>query len=348
MQYVSLQLKNFRSYTNYAVELNKGVNIVVGPNASGKTNLLEAIQVLSLGNSFRSPDKELIGFGKSWMSIQGALDDGQERQLSIRQEKSIKIDGNKYKRLSLQKQIPITLFEPEHLRMIQGSPELRRSYLDGILKQTLPGYASVLSKYKRAVAQRNALLKKENISKDELFVWDIKMTELASKIVEQRKKLIQRINRQASKIYSELSNKKSTVNLKYISSIKQKDYATGMLNRLQKEFEEDRRKGFTSSGPHREDINLILNRHNALNTASRGESRTIVLVLKLIELKLIEEARDKTPILLLDDVFSELDSARRKALTDYLKNHQTIITTTDADAIIKHFIGSYNIIPTEG
>ncbi len=352
MHYKSLYINNFRSYREYVVELSPGVNIVVGPNASGKTNMLEAILTLSSGSSFRAKDRDLIAWGNDWSSVRGVTDQGIERAVKLRSvgpriEKLLKVEDKEFRRIDKRHLEPVTLFEPEHMKMVHGSPEKRREYLDGILVQTEAMYQKFLRDYKRVLSQRNKLLKANRpVSHDELFVWNLKLSDLGSYIVENRLRLIEQINTKTNQIYSRLSGKPSKLKVGYKCSVGSKDYASAALKSLQENIDTDRRVGFTSVGPHRDDVWFELNGQPALSTASRGENRTIVLGCKLIELGILEESHSKTPILLLDDVFSELDSSRRQHITKYLEKYQTVITTTDADAILKHFIGDYKIIPT--
>lgn len=351
MYYNSLTLKNYRSYKDYIATFSPGVNIIVGPNASGKTNLLEALLVVSRGSSYRAQDSDLISFEEPWARIEAETDAGYERAFTLKNElgkvtKNITINGTVVRKLTQNKIVPVVLFEPEHLRMIHGSPSIRRDYVDGILQGTMPGYSTLLRSYKRALAQRNRLLKQTRTpSSDELFVWDIRLAEYGSKIVEHRANIITEINTQASEVYSALSNISTEVKLKYESPFPVSNYASAFTNELHHRIEKDSIRGFTGVGPHREDIVFYMNGHNALNTASRGETRTLILMCKLVELKILESQHQEKPILLLDDVFSELDSARRRALTEYLSEYQTIITTTDADAVIENFIGDYKVLP---
>ncbi len=351
MHYTALELKNFRSYSTLSVELAPTVNIVVGPNATGKTNLLEAVMVVSRGGSFRGRDKDLISFNKPWARID-VFGTKHNRRLKIlagesRATKEFVIDGVTRKRLGFEQTVPVTLFEPEHLRMIHGSPERRRDYLDSTLEQIKPGYKDLQSRYKRALAQRNQLLKQPNPSRDQLFVWDVRLSEYGAAIVAERTRLIKDINDVAGDIYGYLSGQPAKVELVYNRSVTGKDYTSAMLKQLEQQAGRDQARGYTSVGPHREDVTFYLNKQPAAQTASRGELRSLVIMCKLIELQAVEDTRGVKPILLLDDVFSELDSARRRALIKHLKDYQTIITTTDADAVVKHFMGGYNVIPTQ-
>lgn len=353
MHYTSLQLKNFRSYTDFSVELSPGVNIVVGPNASGKTNLLEAILLASRGSSFRATDRALIQHRKKASKVLAITNESQERSVVLRavdedrSTKEIKINNVLIRRLTPQKIVPTVLFEPEHLRMVHGSPELRREYLDGILGLTNHEYKSNLNRYKKALAQRNRLLKTENkLFPDDVFVWDVQLSEYGARINEARTQLAERINKDANKLYSSVSGKKSKLDVAYNPNGPKQDYASWLLKTHQNRFSVDRTRGFTTRGPHREDLHFTLNGKVASQAASRGETRTIVLVCKIMELELVEAAMERQPIILLDDVFSELDGSRRLALTDYFTKHQAVITTTDADAIIKSFLDGYNVIAT--
>jgi DNA replication and repair protein RecF len=323
---------------------------VVGPNASGKTNLLEAVLVIARGSSYRVHDAELVRFDQPWARLDTHADNGEQRTVKIINEpnpgKSYEVGGKEYKRLSLQYSLPVVLFEPNHLQLLSGSPERRRDYLDDLLEQTTPGYGATRRQYRRALAQRNALLKQpHNSSQSNVFPWDLRLSQLAGQIVRARHNLVEQINAEAGGLYKKLSGSKTKVSANYQSRWAPEHYESHLLKKLESGFDEDRLRGFTSAGPHREDLEVLFDDHPATEVASRGEVRTTILALKIIELRLLEAARDKTPLLLLDDVFSELDGKRRHALTDYLAPYQTFITTTDADAVLEHFTDQTNIIP---
>lgn len=343
-----LRLQHFRSYGDGSFEFSPGVNIVVGPNASGKTNLLEAILVLARGSSYRAADSELIGFGQPWARLDGHSQTSAERTVKLVAEpaaKSYELDGKAYKRLVLAQTLPIVLFEPNHLQLLSGGPERRRDYLDDLLEQTVVGYGAIRRQYKRALAQRNRLLK-QNSDPGQLFPWDIRLSQLAGQIVRARSGLAEKLQGNLGALYKELSKSKTKTELDYASRWRADAYETNLLKKLESNLELDRQRGFTASGPHREDLVILLDGHPAQEVASRGEVRTAVLALKIIELDIIKAARDgQSPLLLLDDVFSELDGRRRHALTDYLAPYQTFITTTDADLATKHFTNKTNIIP---
>jgi len=348
-----IRLKNFRSYSNDSFELSPGVNIIVGPNASGKTNLLEAILILARGSSYRAKDNELIQFNKPWARIDTRLLSGTLRTVKLTPKeltlKTYEIDGKTYTRLSLNHTLPVVIFEPNDLMLLSGGPERRRNYLDDLLEQTTLGYGKIRRDYKRTLAQRNALLKRDGHNLNtQLFPWDVRLSELAGQIVRARNKLVEKLQNDLPKLYKELSKTSTKISIEYGSQWPPENYESHLLKKLATSVQTDQQRGFTSSGPHREDLTIKFNGHPAQEIASRGETRTAVLGMKIIELKIITETRETTPILLLDDVFSELDGARRRALTEHLHNYQTFITTTDADIVLQHFTDACQIIPLGG
>lgn len=343
-----LRLQHFRSYTDQLFEFGSGVNIVVGPNASGKTNLLEAVLVLARGGSYRVADGELVQFDAEWARLDANLLSGHSRTVKLTPQqkpaKTYELEGKAYQRLSLHHSLPVVLFEPNHLRLLTGSPEGRRSFLDDILEQTQPGYGAILRHYRRALAQRNALLKSSR-DRDQFFVWNIRLSELGGHIVTARSQLVEVIQQSVEQLYQDISRTTTSIAISYHTKLNRNQYESQLLHNLEAQLERDMLRGFTSVGPHREDLQILLNGRPAGETASRGEARTLVLALKIIELQQVEAQRGITPLLLLDDVFSELDGARRRALTEHLTNYQTFITTTDADVVIQHFTESCCIIP---
>jgi DNA replication and repair protein RecF len=345
-----LRLQNFRSYKDASFEIDKSVNIIVGPNASGKTNLLEAVLVLARGNSYRARDQELIRFNQPWARLDSHNQNSEQRTVKIlaRPEpgKTYELDGKVFNRLTLNHSLPVVLFEPGHLQLLTGGPERRRDYLDDLLEQILPGYGVTRRQYRRALAQRNRLLKQSHASAQALFPWNVRLSQLAGQVVRARSQLASQINKDISRLYKELSKTKTRVRVVYDSRWPEAAYESQLLKKLETGIDDDRQRGFTGSGPHREDLTIFFNDRPAAETASRGEARTAILTLKIIELRVLEAARGKTPLLLLDDVFSELDGARRHALTDFVSAYQTFITTTDADIVTKHFTAQVNVIPS--
>lgn len=345
----TIRLQNFRSYSDDSFEFEPGVNIIVGPNGSGKTNLLEAVLALARGSSYRARDAELIKFNKPWARLDGYFY-SQNRALKLEKinsnlDKTYLLGERPYKRLGLDKTVPVVFFEPNHLQLITRGPDQRRDYFDELLERSVINFKSLTSSYSRTLAQRNALLKKSpTAAKQQLFAWNIRLSELGEKIAQAREELTVAINDELQKNYRKIAKKRPTVEFIYKSQFRPANYASHLLHKLEATLAEDYQRGFTAYGPHREDFLISINGQPANITASRGESRSLVLALKIFELGLIEKARGLRPILLLDDVFSELDGARRQALVNYLKNRQTIITTTDAESVIEHFTGDTQIV----
>ena len=324
-----IRLQNYRSYEDKKFSFDPNINIISGPNASGKTNLLEAILMVSKGKSYRAKDNELIQFNKNWLKITATLDDGTKRVTKIDNVKNFTINDKQYKRLPPDKTLPLVLFEPNHLLLLTGSPDKRRDYLDDLIEQTNPQYAKIRNQYQRTLDQRNRLLKQLNLKNNHLFPWDIKLSQLAGQVILARLKITELINEQISQIYKSLSGDNKNLKLKYLNSWPAETYETNLLKSLETNLIIDNQKGYTSVGPHREDFETTLNNKNSIKVASRGELRTLVLTLKIIELQIIESVRGQKPLLLLDDVFSELDKQRTNHLLKMLDRNQVFITTTN-------------------
>ncbi len=342
----TLELTNFRSYSNGLFGFEPGVNIIVGANASGKTNLLQAIHTICLLKGFSISDKELITHESEWSRIEAMTDEGiRVAKLQETKPKQLEIDGDVKKRLSLESEIPVVVFEPLDMLMLGSESERRRSYIDDIIAKTTPGYKALLRDYKKALAQRNRLLKQENITASQLFIWDVQLTEKAGVIAKHRYDFIKSIKDRVGETYKSIASKTDELKVGYSSKFSVAMYSSDMMGWLKENLRLDIARGFTGAGPHRDDISIDLNGYDARVNASRGETRSIILSLKVVELKTIERLLQKKPLFLLDDVFSELDGGRRKSLANTLKNYQTFITTTDADIVVEHFQKTCNIIP---
>jgi len=345
----SIRLQRFRSYQDESFEFDPGVNIVVGPNASGKTNLLEAVMVLARGSSYRARDIELLKHGTDWARLDGFFDSSARSvKLQAQDERASKtflINDKPYHRLSLERTVPVVFFEPNHLQLISRGPDSRRDYIDDLLERSLPAFKSLASGYRRTLAQRNALLKHGPLkASQQLFAWNVRLSELGSQIAQARQTLVDDINQSIGQTYTKIAHKKSSVELKYDAQFPVNRYASRLLSKLE-DNDRDFNLGFTAYGPHREDIIIYLNGQPANQTASRGETRSLMLALKMYELRMLEKIHHQKPILLLDDVFSELDGARRLALVGHLKKHQALITTTDAEAVLEYFAIGHKLIP---
>ena len=343
----TLELTNIRSYTSGLFEFSEGVNIIVGANASGKTNLLEAIYLSAQGKAFKSDDTEMISRTAEWARIDAT--EAQHQRIIKLQGKPVKktfiVDGVEKKRLSGNSLIPVVLFEPFDMLLLGGEPDRRRSYIDNLLSQTEFGYATLLKDYKRALAQRNKLLKQDSLQPEHLFVWDVRLSDMGGALAEKRTAHIEVLMDQMSSNYQSVSGNQEVLDVSYESKLPLDQYANAMLQALKANFALDMLRGYTGIGPHRDDLKILINGNDVRTNASRGETRSIVLALKMTELRLLEQKLGRRPLLLLDDVFSELDGKRRRMLAQTLQNYQTFITTTDADVVIDHFSESCNIIP---
>jgi len=342
-----IRLQHFRSYSDASFAFRPGVNSIVGPNASGKTNLLEAVLTVARGSSYRANDAELISFGAPWARLD-AHTPSHQRVVKImageRAAKSFEIDEQKLVRLHATKLLPVVLFEPNHLLLLHGAPDLRRAFMDDLIEQTDPRFGNIRRHYRRVLAQRNALLKKDPPGiAQQLFVWNVRLSELGGQIARQRQQLIARCNEHIAQLYSNIADQPSTIQLRYASRFPAEAYESAMLSKLEANPALEVVRGFTAYGPHRDDMEIFIDGHAVRDVASRGETRTLVLAFKLLEVQELQRTRPEPPMLLLDDVFSELDLRRRQALTHYVERCQTFITTTDADIVAQSFTGGNTI-----
>lgn len=328
----SLHVKNIRSHVEYFIEFSQDVTIITGTNGSGKTSLLEAVYLSLQGSSFRGSDGDMLQKNSPWWKIDVVLDDLQTRVIKFDPEKATSrkqfiIDSKTTARIPAKQKYPIVLFEPEDLRLLHGSPARRRQFIDRFISQLNPLYGPTLRKYERALKQRNNLLKSAYNNDDQLFAWNIALAEHGAYVIDQRIAFIEQLNQNLASLYQEIAGTHDDVSIHYshtfVGDIKQK-----LLNELHSHLERDRYLGNTSVGPHRHDVIFNINNSTALSTASRGEARTIVLALKFLEVAIVEQLTGKSPIVLLDDVFSELDAKRQQALSERIKGYQIIMTST--------------------
>ena len=338
----TLHVKHIRSHSEYSIDFSEEVTIITGANGSVKTSLLEAVYLSLQGTSFRGSDSDILQKDSPWWKIDVILDDLQTRTIKFDPEKTTSrkqfvIDSKTTARIPAKLKHPVVLFDPEDLRLLHGSPARRRQFIDRFISQLNPLYGPSLRKYERALKQRNNLLKNSYVNDDQLFAWNIALAEHGAYIIEQRIAFIEELNQNLAGLYQSIAGTHDDVSIHYshtfVGDIKQK-----LLNELHAHLERDSYLGSTSVGPHRHDVIFQINNSPALSVASRGEARTIVLALKFLEVEIIEKLTTKTPIILLDDVFSELDATRQKLLTSQLKGHQIIITsaTSHAGAHLKH------------
>jgi len=334
-----ITLRNFRSYSEASYEFEDGVNIIVGPNASGKTNLLEAVHCICFGKGLRGSDSGMIRHGEDWLRLESHTGENTrtftlEKDLLLgRSKKKITINSTHLKRMKFESMIPVVVFQPDDMRLTSGSPERRRDYLNRLISQLSPTYKSDIVSYERILKQRNYALKSRINNIPEMFAWNLQLAHRGEKIVRQRREIIEDFNNLIKETYSLMAGTKFDINLTYNSNISSENYSEKLLVALERNTGLDLERGSTSVGPHRDDVGITINGRNMKDVASRGENRTLVLALKIIELEMLEGVHNKKPLLLLDDVFSELDGLRRKMLTKQLEGRQSILTTTNADVI---------------
>lgn len=329
MKLRKLSVQHVRSHDSFSIDFTEHTTAITGKNGTGKTSLLEAIYIALQGSSFRDSDAYVLRHGETWWRID--IDDSEAARRTVSfdttrsvRKKQFRINETVSYRLKPADKYPVVLFEPEDLRLLHGSPARRRTFIDRFISQLNPLYSESLRKYERALKQRNNLLKQPTVTADELFAWNVSLSEYGAYIIEQRIMFIEKIQSRLPDLYHQISDHRDDVSLHYshtvIGNAKQR-----LLHELEQSTQRDSILGYTSVGPHRHDIVFDFNGGHALQVASRGENRSIVLALKFLEVDIISSLTEKNPIVLLDDVFSELDEDRQKRLM--MSSSQVILTS---------------------
>ena len=332
----SIKLVNFRSHDEFLLQCNKKTSLLVGENGSGKTSVLEAIYEALRGKSFRATDEEILKRGTEFYRIELDFTDGTKTiVLYDGQRKQFLVEDKKKTRLPKKNRYPIVLFLPEDLHLVATSPTKRRNYFDRVISEFNESYSNSLLKYEKALRQRNELLKKYKIDEDDnkiidraFFSWNILLAKYGLEIRNYRKQYLDKLNAEFNQVYHSIVENGDQVFLKlnlFGGDITEADY----FNRLENEFRRDLILGHTGFGIHRDDFIFLFNEKEADGTASRGELRSMILAMKFIEADLIFRETGKRPVVLLDDVFSELDNVRQKSLVKNFKDNQVIITSVD-------------------
>ena len=344
-----IQLENFRNIKSLKLNIGEKT-LFYGNNAQGKTNILEGIYFLSILKSFRGKDVNLIMKNEAFCSVVG------EKESELRGV--IQKDGELLRKTFLKNNIKISgkkmineflavLFSPEDIELISSSPSERRRYLDIVLCKTDSAYLETLSKYRKIVKQRNALLKniKKGYAKESgLDIWDEGLIESGIFIIKKRERLIEDFNKKINDFYKKVSGGNEKVSLKYITDSKDEEELKGNIG---KSKNTDIAAGITLKGPHRDDVEFLKDGDGVGGIASRGEFRTLILALKLCEGEYLKSITGKEVTYLLDDVFSELDKDRREALLRLVQKEQVVFTTTDLDHVTKEFIESSDTFKVE-
>lgn len=345
----SIELHNYRNYASLQLETPNMVNIFLGQNAQGKTNLLEAIFVIALTKSHRtSKDKELIGWESDSARISGEV---AKKYGSVKldllfssQGKKAKVNGLEQRKLSdFVGTLNVVMFAPEDLEIVKGTPGVRRRFLDMEIGQVQPGYLYTLQQFGKVLQQRNNYLKGAGpggLNEQMLEVWNMQLAEYSVKIMKKRKQFIHKLQTYAEKIHSGITNGSEVLKIEYRPSFDidlQEDESVlfeQFMIKLTQVRDQEIRRGVTLVGPHRDDLAFFINGKEAQTYGSQGQQRTTALSLKLAEIELIHEEIGEYPILLLDDVLSELDQNRQTQLIETFQSKvQTFITTTGLESV---------------
>ena len=327
-----VSLKNYRCHKDFSLDCNRSTTLIIGENGSGKTSVLEAIYLALRGKSFRAVDSDILRTDEEFYRAEVDLIDAQK--IIIRYDgktgkKSFEIDGKKTARLPKKNRYPVVLFEPNNIYLIESSPSRRRDYFDELFRQINANYSVTLSRYNKALKQRNDLLKLETVSNDDLFSWDILCAQYGAELKRIRASVLEKINQRMTDNYREIAKNEDSCEIKYTGDVVDENT---YIRELVKSFEKDKILGYTTYGAHRDDYRFYFNNKDADGSASRGEMRSIILALKFIEAGILEEETGKQPVVLLDDIFSELDDMRQKHLVSNFRNYQMIITSTNIPA----------------
>ncbi|GAB7388491.1 DNA replication/repair protein RecF [Bacillaceae bacterium] len=345
-----IRLKHFRNYEALSLSFKTNMNLFTGDNAQGKTNILESIYVLALAKSHRThKDKELIQWNREFALIRGEVENrrGTQRleiQLTPRGKKA-KLAGLEQKKLSEYiGTMNVVMFAPEDLTIVKGSPQQRRRFLDMEIGQVSPAYLYNLANYNKLIGQRNHFLKDlrlhKNFPPEMMDVWDLQLAQTAVKILQKRFRFIRRLQAWADEIHQRITQGKERLTIRYLNStvieetMTDEEAVASLLSQLEKVRKKELERGVTLIGPHRDDLAFYVNDVDVQTYGSQGQQRTAALSLKLAEIELIREEVGEYPLLLLDDVLSELDQQRQTQLLEAIRDRvQTFVTSTSVEGI---------------
>lgn len=341
MKVIAVKFENYRNLKNNIIQPCEGVNIIYGDNAQGKTNLLEAIWLFCGGHSFRNAkDSEIIRWEENFARLEMRFF-GQEREQTAKlvfngNKKQLEINGvQKKSAAALIEKFCAVVFSPEHLNLIKRGPSQRRKFIDSAICREKLQNAVILSKFNRVLVQRNSLLKdiyRRPSLEDTLSVWDEPLILNGAMLIKKRMDYVEMLSQRAKSYHDGISKNSEKLEIKYISSIdaEMSDSVDEIAEKFRKKLGDNRkddiRTGVTNFGPHRDDIEILINGRNARAFGSQGQQRSAVLSLKLAEASVLKERMGEEPVILLDDVLSELDSKRQDFLLNELKGCQVFIT----------------------
>lgn len=347
MKINSIQIENFRNIEKLNLSFDN-INIIYGENAQGKTNLIEAVYLFTGSKSFRGVrDKELITFNRQFSRLKIDFENKnrhQNAEIFIENKRTATINGVEKKSASvLGEELKAVIFSPVHLSMIKDGPSLRRKFVDNALCQLRFNYRNVLKEYNRALTQRNMLLKdisKNSSLSDMLYIWDRNLASIGAKIIYQRGKYVETLLPYAKDIFDGLSNGKESIDLFFNGSfdynnLTVKEIEQNLISAFEKNRTNDLLNKITTVGPHRDDLEILINQKSARSFGSQGQQRSCVLALKLAEASLLKKMTDDEPLALLDDVMSELDLSRQDYILNHIKDWQVFITCCDANTILR-------------
>lgn len=347
MKINALELENYRNIEKLSLTFDD-VNIIYGENAQGKTNLIEAIYLFTGAKSFRGVrDKELIKFGCDFSRLKIDFTNKSRKQtaeIAIKNKREATLNGVKKKSpVLLGEELKAVIFSPVHLSMIKDGPGERRKFADSALCQIKSGYRNILKEYNKALAQRNSLLKDIAFNSslfDMLYIWDKSFAKYGAKIIYQRQKYIEALIPYAKEIFNGLSNGREDIDLVLTGAFDYKNLTLDeienkMMIALQNNRQVDMIMKITTIGPHRDDIEILINGKSARKYGSQGQQRSCVLALKLAEASLLREKTQDEPVALLDDVMSELDEGRQDYILNHIKDWQVFITCCDPASVLR-------------
>lgn len=326
-----VELVNFRSHEQYLLECEEMTSLILGPNGCGKTSVLEGIYEAARGKSFRAVDREIVRRGAEYYRVELVYDDGEKVAVAydmVMGKKVFLVGGRKWARLPKKYRYPVVLFLPDDLHLIGASPSKKRDYFDRLLAELDEGYAKTLSGYNRALRQRNELLKGELVRPEMVFSWNVLLAQYGCELRKGREKLIRALNERMTNTYQSIAENSDNIELLYGWG-SSSNYESQYLSVLERDFERDSLLGHTSYGAHRDNFSFRFNGAEADGSASRGETRSIVIAMKFIEAEMILGRTGRKPVVLLDDVFSELDAKRQECLVKNFKDNQVILTSVD-------------------